>query len=263
MSFSKIEFKPKEKITKDFTEEETDLISDYLSALFHNGQISIDYNVVITDDCIFAYVSQANSDSLDEKYNSCYAAKRKEKIDLTYEVSYEKIGTSIYKSDVCTCESPSYYMLITDYISPVSCGDCGNIVPLYKLPFISTYGMGDTFPQEDHYNETSWLRDYKAVDRLWMACLADRWTGRQLADPQAQLSKVGREICAKIEKVTGKKTYYYLLDHVFFHEMSNGKPKPPQKQCPLCGIDWREEKPKESDTYLFCDNCRLSTKKHW
>lgn len=263
MSFTKIAFKPKEKTSKGFTEEETDLISDYLSALFHNGQISIEYNIVKTDDCIFAFVSQADSDSLDEKYNSCYAAKDKEKIDSIYEVTFETIGVDIYASDICTCKNSSYYVLIMDYISPISCGDCGNIVPIYKIPFIPTYGMDDKFMQEDHYHEIHWLVDYKSIDILWMSCLADRWTGRQLADPQTQLSKVGREICAKIEKATGKKTYYYLLDQVFSHKRYNGKPKSPQKQCPLCGVDWREENPNESDTFLFCDNCRLATNKHW
>lgn len=135
-------------------------------------------------------------------------------------------------------------MLYASYLegeTPVICGDCGKSVPLYRLPKI----MG----QEEYFQELNLQRDYKNVDNLYVSCLSDRFTYRQMSNPNSQLSKKGRKICHEFEKSTNKPFYYYLANL-----------KKNLNRCPICGEEWQNSN--NSKTVDFkCEKCRLVTDK--
>jgi predicted nucleic acid-binding Zn ribbon protein len=139
------------------------------------------------------------------------------------------------------------YMLYTDWAdeeSPVVCGKCGKSVPLYKLPYLRVEGTNGRF-EDEHFSTLSWKDMYRAVDKLWMACLSDRFTFRQMHSLDSVLSKKGRYICKEFEQLTGIPFYYYL-----FHSS-----KTPAK-CPSCGREWKLTGEKTFIDYK-CDECRL------
>ena len=87
-------------------------------------------------------------------------------------------------------------MLYTDWAdeeSPVVCGRCDRSVALYKLPYIRVEGTNGHF-EDEHFSTLSWKDVYRAVDKLWMACLSDRFTFRQMHSLDSTLSKTGRYI---------------------------------------------------------------------
>ena len=83
------------------------------------------------------------------------------------------------------------------------------------------------------------------MDGLWLYCLSDRFTYRQLNNLDSQLSKIGLDICRELEKATNTPTYYYLFQ--------SGKSK---EKCPICGADWKLDNGNKFIDYK-CDRCRL------
>ena len=128
--------------------------------------------------------------------------------------------------------------------SPVHCGNCGDYIPLYKLPFIPSGSCSDVYEQE-HYRLMEWKKAYRDVDRLFMNCLSDRFTYRQMNKLDSQLSKDGRDICKAYEDVVGIPFYYY----VFYYRKTSAL-------CPSCGGDWKINSEKTFIDYK-CDKCRL------
>jgi predicted nucleic acid-binding Zn ribbon protein len=79
---------------------------------------------------------------------------------------------------------------------------------------------------------------------------------RELDDPRSDLARWGREQCARIEKATGKPTYYYLMR--YFSHRSGEESRP----CPLCGRRWAVRSLDEpeggfSNFFFRCERCRL------
>ena len=164
-----------------------------------------------------------------------------EKVTSQFEIKTEYIGENINFEESCSCNSPSWYMLYTDWTlaeSPIVCGDCGKEVPLYKLPYITN--------RDEHFDFVSWQSAYKSIVQLWMYCLSDRFTFRQLHSPDSQLSKIGRELCSDLEQVTKKPVYYYLFNH-----------RHSKSICPVCGKDWNLPSDEKSFIDYKCEACRL------
>lgn len=80
-----------------------------------------------------------------------------------------------------------------------------------------------------------------------MNCLSDRFSKRQLSDPNSQLSKSGMEICTALEKVLKKPVFYFLY-----------QPNKITKSCPKCKGEWRKSKQTKTVDFV-CDDCRLAT----
>lgn len=246
MNCFKLIFKPIETVNSD--EETRDLLWDYLASLYKNGQILHDYLLFKRDTLYQAFVTLADDDALNEKSNNSYASNYLEKIKTQFEISSEFVGENLNTEKACGCsDRPEWYMLYTNYAeeeSPVICGRCGKSVPLYKLPYIMN--------EDEFHTVLSWYITYRAVDQVWMQCLSDRFTYRQLNDANSQLSQQGRKICAEFEKATGIPFYYYLL-----HDNGvNGKKKTPDV-CPVCGENWKLNGEKTFIDYK-CDKCRLT-----
>lgn len=241
MNVYKISFLKKTEII--INEETLEPVWDYLGCLYKNGQILRNYELVHDLHGLFAYATLPDDDALNGENNNIYVNKYRDEVLKNFEIMLEIVGKNMNKDDSCACENSSWYMLYTDYSlleSPVVCGDCGKTVPLYRLPHIHDH---------EHFGVVGWQQAYKSIDNLWLHCLADRFTLRQLHDPNAQLSQEGREICKAFEEKTGKPFYYYL----FQNRRTN-------KQCPICYNDWTVEEAGDCIDYK-CERCRVVAEK--
>jgi len=217
-----------------------DLFWDYFSCLYKNGQILKNYEMIKTNDGFAVFVTLPEDDALNEKHNNIYVSEYLIEVKKLFKISIDIIGKNLNYDKSCICEKSSWYMLYTDYVendSPVVCGDCAKSVPLYKLPHL--------FNENEHHGILGWKESYSDIDGLWMYCLSDRFTYRQLNNLDSQLSKIGIDICKELEKATSIPTYYYLFQ--------SNKSK---EHCPICGSDWKLSGEKIFIDYK-CDQCRL------
>lgn len=222
----------------DTVEDETDTLFIYLSTLYKNGQILNDYQLIKNDSSYLAFLTIPEKDALDTNFNSRYTNTYLDNIDT--KIDY--LGENLDIGDCCSCKEPSWYMLYTDYASnesPLVCGDCGCEISLYKIHHIMEEG--------EHFSILNWQKAYKSIDNIWMYCLSDRFSKRQLSDPNSQLSINGIRICAELEKVLKKPVYYFLF-----------QPNKMPENCPKCGGKWNNSKRIETVDFV-CDNCRIAT----
>ncbi len=240
---------PNENNKQDNYEAFQEVQDSFFGVLSKNGQILIrSCNSVFLEYTFVTYLLAPEQDSLDTRYANKYVTEYYSKLlDLSIqEPEIRIIGKSSDYELSCSCKSPSWYMLYSDYTvheSPIVCGDCGQTVPLYKLPKI----LGE----DEYYTVLSWQRAYNACDNLFMEGIAERAAYRRLSNPESDLSKKGREICSAFEYVTGKPFYYYLFR--YYPRYYSGK----KRNCSLCGKEWKlEENHKEFIDYR-CVDCRL------
>jgi predicted nucleic acid-binding Zn ribbon protein len=186
--------------------------------------------------------------SLSKKWNNRYAVKAAEELAKVGAGAHEVriLGREASLPSVCRCRKPGRYYLFTTFLditSPLNCGDCQRPVPLYRIPTIS----GD-----EHFDILQWQDNYRACDALWIGSgVGERFNGRQLSEPESDLSKSGRRICAAIEEKTATPTHYYLLRH-----SGRSSKAELERKCPVCAGEWRlEEKWGLFD--FRCDGCRL------
>jgi len=247
MYYVKMTFTPftKEEITENNVED-MDMSGDiwgYLGDLRRFGQIYKD-NMLIYSGCNFqAFFFMPELDSLDEKYCSNHVIKGHEEIKKEYAITTEVLGQNAVVNELCTCRDPSWYFLYTrrNYaISPIVCGDCFKMIPAYKLFHVEL--------PPNCQSELGWQMDYELIDELWFLSSFDHFTYYQMSDPESQLSRSGREICAAYEKELDKPFYYFLFYYDEFEE--------DRKLCPICRSEWML---KENIGILTCkcDKCRL------
>ena len=238
---ARITFKP----ISEGLENIPDRIDEILSMLYKNGQI-IDWIIEDHSPIFIATVNTTDDDSLDAKYYNQYI--RKELAD--FEIKTEIVGDDALASDCCHCHEHSYYILAIYpdlSSSPVICGDCGNEIPLTRMPYL--YG------EEEHYSILNFQRMYKAVDTLWMDSLSDRFTKRQLVDHKSELNRRGMEIRAELEKRVGKPVYYLLANPVGgWYELEKNNKK--LEVCPKCGGAFDRIDNAYADK--VCQTCRLA-----
>jgi len=232
-------FTPLEKleISEDSVEDMdiTGIIWGYTGDLLRNGQIYHHDKVLIHNDNVFqAFFFMPELDSLDEKYCNEYVNRSLVRIKELCEISFEVIGRNTIVNPVCSCDDSTWYILFAlknDAFSPVVCGDCLNMIPIYKLP-------REEIPIKVQ-SEIGWLADYYFIDRLWMLCGFDRFTYRQMSDVNSALSKSGREICSTYENALDKPFYYFLYHH---------PSKKVRKTCPVCGGEWHDKRMRRNST---------------
>ncbi len=239
---ARITFKP----IIDGVENIADRIDEILGMLYKNGQILGDWIIEDHAPVYIASVTTTDDDSLEAKYYNQYI--RKEIADFYIET--EIVCDDALASDCCHCAEHGYYIFAVCpdlSSSPVICGDCGNEIPLTRIPYI--------YKEEEHYSILNFQSMYKAVDTLWMDSLSDRFTKRQLVNHKSELNRRGMEIRAELEKKVGRPVYYLLANPIGgWYELEKNNKK--LEVCPKCGGEF--EKIDYAYADKVCQTCRLA-----
>jgi len=249
MYAAKLTFHYNKKKSSDWLLDELDALT---SALRHTGQI-LDFEPMLVDDSdrVMAYVRVPRRDSLSIENCSDYVSKRFEKlVEGGVELpTIEILGTELsnrHATDCMCSDRPSLILLACIYTeSPIRCGGCFGDVPGYEIP--------PTWKDKYYDDLRFWEHDYGRCYGLFMGCeTGERFGYREISKHDSSLGKRGREVCARIESLTGVPTYYYLIRH-------QGRPGKAERDrsCPSCGSHWRLDEPWHRSIIFRCDACRL------
>lgn len=247
MYYTKMTFTPLKKM--EITEnnvEDMDIAGNiwgYLGDLLRNGQVYEDQSLIYNDNNFQAFFFMPELDSLEEKNCNRYVLESLAQIKQDYAVTHKVLGQNAVVNTVCSCRNSTWYFLYACHnyaFSPIICGDCSKMIPVYKLSQIEL--------PKDCQSELGWQADYTLIDKLWFNSGFDHFTYRQMSNPKSKLSKTGREICAAYEKALGKPFYYFL-----FHYSASRRLR---KKCPDCGGEWMLKDAIGHMTFK-CDKCRL------
>lgn len=249
MYAAKLTFALSQDISHDWLLEELDLLT---IALRNSGQL-LDYDPILIEQTstLEAFVRLPKPDALDHANCGEYVRKRLGRLNSGGIKSpvVEILGCDLSnpRSDFCYCgKSPSYILMVTMYAeSPIRCGGCFNDVPAYEIPPTSKGRYYD--------NLQFWEHDYRRCDGLFMGgSTGERFSYREMSGHDSSLGIRGRDVCERIESLTGVPTYYFLMRH----QGTPGK-KERERKCPACGGDWRLEQPWHEIIAFRCDSCRL------
>lgn len=221
-----------------------DKLQHFLATLRGSGQIiSHVYPIIQKLDSFEAIVMTLEEGALEEKYDSIYSQKLRS--SLKENLNIKLLGNNNLESNSCTCKTPVFYILFTNYLkigSPLHCGGCFGEVPLYCLG-----------KEEGYSTLMGWESNYIACDTLQMNCAVGETFGLdQISNFDSELSQLGLKCCQEIERLTGIPTYYYLYNY-----RAISKEEDKKRTCPSCGETWFLEE-QILDRFDFkCTNCRL------
>jgi len=251
MIFYQISFGP---YIKDKYEETNNLIEDYLSSLYLNGQIHEEYSIMPWNGEIVAYVNAQEFDANRLKYHSHWGKEKLQRINhFLGQKPIWRCNEDFPTKHKTNWKDAPFLYFVTNYCesrTPLVRGDTAMSIPLYRVPITDL----------ERNDICSWLWRYKSLDNVWMGSSElEIEAYRVLAEPDSECSKNGRECCLAIEKATGIPTYYYLR-RFFGREYAEEK----ERRCPGCGKSWFVKRPekeiKDKPFWKFdfqCKKCRL------
>jgi len=225
------------------------------SALYKNGQVQeYDNAIYFNGKQLVMVLTSIEKHSLSKKHGNVYVRKNRDSIE---KICGSKIKTKLLgrqppydREHLCRCVKPkSFYLQCSElnFGSPLSCGDCGKNVPIYRIPRSS-----DNFAEKEYASLCSWDRSYKACYRLESLCgFGERWATRQMQEHDSGLSKEGRAVCKDISKHTGVPVYYFL-----FNYRALTIEQDQSRKCPGCGREWHLDEPWHRFNFK-CDDCLL------
>jgi predicted nucleic acid-binding Zn ribbon protein len=230
-------------------------IYSLLSALRNNGQIiGAEFSVAKNVLTYHSFVMIPELNSLDKSICNKHVElgfSNLEKLGTTF--THKIIGEEVCSDPVCKCSSPGSYILYTRYLlmnSPLRCGDCFGVIPLYKIPPTD----------DDEYKDIIWWQgEYLSFDSIQLSCgFGERYGKRQISRYDSRLSKQGLDICSNISELTGRKTYYYL-----YRDTSYRRGVEMKRKCPCCGGEWILDKPLHDLFDFCCNKCGLLSNISW
>ena len=232
-------------------EADPDEIYGLLGCLRRNGQIlGKEYAIAQTGRMLRVYALVPEPNALHKSHDSRWVRESRRRLvekGLTH-LRVGIVGNDPTSRNADTCSDPRDYILFTHYLttgSPLRCGECFDPVPLYRVP--------PTCDKSKYYSVGTWESDYQACDTLQMNCsTGERFGIREMSEADSSLSRRGRQLCADIEKSSGKPVYYYLLRYM----KQTTTAKEEARSCPICGGAWLLESP----WHIFdfkCAACRL------
>lgn len=228
-------------------QEAQDLVEDYVSALFHNGQACGEYFLVTHKGKLCVYLNVQGIQANMNEYHCKYGIARLEHLITFFgcEPQWELID-DVPQQETTWKKSPFLYLFthFNDWESPLCRGDNGEPIPIYLI-------AGEHEQREAIY---FWQQEYKTYDQAWIHCgELEIPAYKILAVPSSELAKAGRDICEYIEKIVGIPTYYYLMR--YWGRRNNEK----ARLCPSCGQNWSTgfEEDKFYNFAFKCDSCRL------
>jgi predicted nucleic acid-binding Zn ribbon protein len=233
-------------------------LENLLGAWVKNGQmLNGDWPVIFGRDHCRAIAACPEPTSLQSRHANRWIREAMSKLELhgLLKPRVKLLGRGIDSSTADKCRRPSWYIMMTNYVSiesPLRCGDHYLPVPLYRVP--PTHELSS-----DYYDVLSWQKQWKSCDQLQMACgFGERWATKQISDPRSALSTTGRDLCRLIEDQSGVPTYYYLYRGAGRSAASEAK-----RPCPACGRKWALPEPLHNVFDFKCDRCRLVSNVAW
>ena len=250
--YCQIELIPKTYIHSDAEA----VLWSFLCSLMRNGQILREYTIIKNGN-YFLSVTLPKEDSFDEKYDGVYVRRDRAKVKELFDFRIIPMGENIASQRYCSCQSRPAIEMETyhsDIESPFICCGCGRPIVLYEIPFAEN--------REDHFELQCWQDNFSAMDILWIRCLCDRYTGRQLVDPDSALNKQGRELAEHISRQLGIPVYYNLFDDgskkIKLAKIGNRI----CRVCPKCGETMKYAKLSDDYEIDICDTCSLSSNRY-
>ena len=245
MILSQINFGHGRSLDKEQSEETAD---NYISSLFHSGQLCGErFMTWIKGELIFhATMPGLGADKL--KFHSDYGK-------ATLKIVIEEFGRcpvwTITDDNApkrnASWKAPTLHLFTHafDDMPPLCRGDTAQPIPTFLLPL------------DFHHREYlgRWQDEYILHDRMWLnSGTLEIAAYKQLVDPNSDLSFIGRDLCAEIEKATKMPTYYFLKRHYAASEGVDDRP------CPSCGAPWHVPQPPNAPFHHWpfrCEPCRL------
>lgn len=228
-----------------------DAAESYLASLLKNGQLYGEYLLAWCEDNLVAYTHLPRPDSVAERHHSAWVKKEFDVVVKNFggPPKCKLIDDDVPKRFPNWKQSASFYLFTHafDDTSPVCCGDSGKPIPLYLLP------LGQELREHIYF----WGCAYKQHDHIWLNSAALEIPAyKQLADPMSDLSANGRELCAQVERATGRPTYYFLMR---YWGRNIGEAV---RRCPSCGGKWHTSETETDRRPFFqfhfcCQRCRL------
>ncbi len=223
-------------------------MSTYIFLLERTGQVLKNREISVVDKNIISTpVLCPEIDSYKAENSTQYVLNAVNRLEQksSSKIVYIQTGRAAEYPDYKVPENSSYYILRDQWVSPIVCGDTFKSVPLYKIPYTYHDGIG--------YDDiVFWQNNYERLYGLWTSVYESFALG-ELQNVHSELNKIGRELCAKIEKLTGVPTYLFL-----FNDRDWSKQQDLDRKCPLTGNDWRISDEFSSGAINFkCDESRL------
>ena len=226
-----------------------DAATSLVSSWRRNGQVVGEWKIAVKKEAISAYVSVLERSSLGRKFENEYVKKALANLPHVGlgKPRIEILGRDPEAAQVCSCNIRESFILFTTFLqigSPLRCGLCFGMIPLYRIP---------STKNPEYYDIFSWEERYRAFDTLYMQSGAgERFSERQLEGFQSPLSREGRELCSSIEKVTGTPTFYYICK---FRSRSTRMER--ERKCPRCNHSWLLDEAWHGLFDFRCESCRL------
>lgn len=244
----KISISINSKFNKDQILNEFDSL---LGSLWKTGQIEGPFETpYYIKHEIASFQTTPERNSFSKKYNDQYVNLKISNLEnwCQSKLNTEVIGKSFpYSGGTCNCKKNVYFILFTNAFnnsSPITCGVCNKSIPIYRISNL-TY--------DDRYDIYNWQNEYRSCDDLQLGCkVGEKWSTKQMSDPNSQLSEYGRHICSRITEITRIPTYYYLFN---YRKITQARDK--LRNCPSCKNKWLSQEPHLNFYSFKCDNCML------
>ena len=221
---------------------------EFLNALRMNGQVlGREWTLYIEGDDLAAIVKTPEHDSLGGRFYGDFVRAALERVrGQGIEVGVAALGDRLHDVPACACTQRSGLVMYTHFPgaqSPLSCLDCFEAVPLYRMPLVDG----------DYHRLLSWQSDWQNCDRLQMdARTLERAATREIADLRSALCVEGRACADELAGLTGIPVYYHL-------HRGNGRTLRSERarRCPGCDCEWLLPEPLHARFDFRCDACRL------
>lgn len=244
----KISISINSKFNKDQIFNEFDSL---LGSLWKTGQIEGPFETpYYIKNEIASFQTTPERTSLSKKYNDKYVTLKISNLEnwCNSKLKTEVFGKSFpYYGGTCRCKKNKFLILFTNAFknsSPVLCGFCNESIPIYKIRNLI---------YDDRYDIYNWQGEYRAIDELQLGSNgSEKWSTKQMSDPDSQLSQFGRNICSRIQEITGIPVYYYLFN---YKKITQSRDK--LRKCPSCNGNWLIPKPHLNFYSFKCKKCML------
>ena len=216
-----------------------------------NGQIMSDCEPLFFEsNFVKCNVSTLETDSLSAEYNTNNIKMQIREIEnlllASPIVTPLKHVLILDEMPICTCKKCQSYILTASSLfkmSPISCGNCGGQIPIYKI-----VGPSQQFKE----SLINWQKNYECCDHLIIGGFTDEaWAIEQMSAYDSELSRIGINLCSELSRDAKIPTFYPILENI-----QKGIINDKLKTCPKCKGECYSYGT-ELNSYLRCNKCNL------